>query len=333
MPGDLQTITAQELLERPLEGVNWLVEGLIAVGLVVLAGTPKVGKSWFAALMALCVSTGEPFLDHATKQADVLYLCLEDTFPRILQRLFHLTDAANDRLHFAVMAEKLQSGLMGQLERFVKEHPGTRLVIIDTLQTVRNASNDNAYAADYGGLGLLKCFADDHGIAMVLVHHTRKMSDSSNVFNMVSGSNGIMGTADETMVLAKSNFFDGKATLSVTGRDVDLAEYKLAFRDCRWELIEQTSRDELEERDVPASVLTVLDFIANRAGSWEGTPSQLIAEAGITDVKANVMTKYLNEHSTFLRERGVAYSFRRTSSARLITLTKLEAQQPPATLF
>lgn len=323
MPGDLETVTAQELLERPLEGISWLIEGLLAVGLIVLAGTPKVGKSWFAALLGLCVSTGQPFLEHATAQAEVLYLCLEDTFPRIQQRLFHLTDAANEKLHFAVMADKLQNGLVGQLERFVAQHPDTKLVIVDTLQTVRNATNDNAYAADYGDLRMLKRFADEHGLAVLLIHHTRKMSDSSNVFNMVSGSNGIMGSADETMILAKGNFFDGKATLSVTGRDVDLAEYKLAFRDCRWELIEQTSRDELEERDVPAAVLTVLDFMSNRAGNWEGTATQLIDEAGVTDVKSNVLAKFLNEHSAFLHERGTKYDYRRTSTARLITLTKI----------
>lgn len=323
MPGDLETVTAQELLERPLEGISWLIEGLLAVGLIVLAGTPKVGKSWFAALLGLCVSTGQPFLEHATAQAEVLYLCLEDTFPRIQQRLFHLTDAANEKLHFAVMADKLQNGLVGQLERFVAQHPDTKLVIVDTLQTVRNATNDNAYAADYGDLGMLKRFADEHGLAVLLIHHTRKMSDSSNVFNMVSGSNGIMGSADETMILAKGNFFDGKATLSVTGRDVDLAEYKLTFRDCRWELIEQTSRDELEERDVPAAVLTVLDFMSNRAGNWEGTATQLIDEAGVTDVKSNVLAKFLNEHSAFLHERGTKYDYRRTSTARLITLTKI----------
>lgn len=323
MPRDLETVTAQELLERPLEGISWLIEGLLAVGLIVLAGTPKVGKSWFAALLGLCVSTGQPFLEHATAQAEVLYLCLEDTFPRIQQRLFHLTDAANEKLHFAVMADKLQNGLVGQLERFVAQHPDTKLVIVDTLQAVRNATNDNAYAADYGDLGMLKRFADEHGLAVLLIHHTRKMSDSSNVFNMVSGSNGIMGSADETMILAKGNFFDGKATLSVTGRDVDLAEYKLAFRDCRWELIEQTSRDELEERDVPAAVLTVLDFMSNRAGNWEGTATQLIDEAGITDVKSNVLAKFLNEHSAFLHERGTKYDYRRTSTARLITLTKI----------
>lgn len=332
MPGDLETVTAQELLERPLEGISWLIEGLLAVGLIVLAGTPKIGKSWFAALLGLCISTGKPFLEHATIQAEVLYLCLEDTFPRIQQRLFRLTDGANDKFHFAVMADKLQNGLIGQLERFMVKHPETKLVIVDTLQTVRSATNDNAYAADYGDLGMLKRFADDHGLAVLLVHHTRKMSDSSNVFNMVSGSNGIMGSADETMILAKGNFFDGKATLSVTGRDVDLAEYKLAFRDCRWELIEQTSRDELEERDVPSAVLTVLDFMANRAGNWEGTATQLIDEAGMTDVRTNVLAKFLNEHSAFLHERGVKYGYRRTSTARLITLTKTEDAQP-ATLL
>lgn len=332
MPGDLETVTAQELLERPLEGISWLIEGLLAVGLIVLAGTPKVGKSWFAALLGLCVSTGQPFLEHATAQAEVLYLCLEDTFPRIQQRLFHLTDAANEKLHFAVMADKLQNGLVGQLERFVAQHPDTKLVIVDTLQTVRNATNDNAYAADYGDLGMLKRFADEHGLAVLLIHHTRKMSDSSNVFNMVSGSNGIMGSADETMILAKGNFFDGKATLSVTGRDVDLAEYKLAFRDCRWELIEQTSRDELEERDVPAAVLTVLDFMSNRAGNWEGTATQLIDEAGVTDVKSNVLAKFLNEHSAFLHERGTKYDYRRTSTARLITLTKIVGADPQPVL-
>ena len=141
---------------------------------------------------------------------------------------------------------------------------------------------------------------------------------------MVSGSNGIMGAADETMILAKSNFFDGKATLSVTGRDVDLAEYKLAFRDCKWELVEQTSREELEERDVPAAVLTVLDFMAGRAGNWEGTATQLIDEAGVDDARGNVLAKYLNEHSAFMRGRGVVYGCRRTSTARLISLSKVE---------
>ena len=258
----IETISAQELLEMPLEQVRWLVEGIITTGLTLLAGSPKVGKSWFSLLLALCVSEGKTFLDHATEKGEVLYLCLEDTFPRIQQRLFHLTDEASNRLHFAVMANKIKDGLVIQLKQQLKLHPELRLVIIDTLQTVRNPANTNsdAYAADYGDLGTLKAFADENSLCLVLVHHTRKMRDETNVFNMVLGGNGLMGTADTTLVLVKENFFDDSATLSVTGRDVDLAEFKVEFVDCRWTLIEQTSKEELEEREIPSSVLMVIEL-------------------------------------------------------------------------
>ena len=323
MPGELEVRSAQDLLVSPLEGVAWLVEELITTGLVVLAGTPKVGKSWFCLCLGLCVSLGTTFLDHATECADVLYLCLEDQYGRIQSRLFHLVDEANDNLRFAIMADKLNNGLILQLEKYLETYPRTKLIIVDTLQKVRVASGDNVYAADYQDVGLLKSFADKPGICVLLVHHTRKMGDEANIFNTISGSNGIIGAADECLMLTKDAMFDDKATLSVTGRDVDLAEYKLAFRDCRWHLIEQTSREELREREVPTCVLTVLDFMATRPGAWEGTATQLIEDAGLVDATPAVLAKRLNEHHAFLAERGVEYGFHRTATARLITLAHI----------
>lgn len=324
MSGELEVRSAQDLLDSPLASVTWLVEELIPTGLVVLAGTPKVGKSWFS--LGLSVSTGQPFLEHATERSGVLYLCLEDTYARIQNRLFHIVDIANDDLQFAIMANKLNGGLIMQLERYLASHPATRLIIVDTLQKVRATIGDSVYASDYQDVGLFKAFADKHGLCVLLVHHTRKMADEANVFNTISGSNGILGAADECLLLAKDAMFDGKATLSITGRDVDLAEYKLAFTDCRWHLIEQTSREELREREVPACVLTVLDFMAARPGAWEGTATQLIDDAGLTDATPAVLAKRLNEHRAFLVERGVEYGFRRTATARLITLTHAHNQ-------
>lgn len=323
MPGELEVRSAQDLLDSPLANITWLVEELIPTGLVVLAGTPKVGKSWFCLWLAICVSTGQAFLDHATERAGVLYLCLEDTFGRIQNRLFHLVDVANDDLRFAIVADKLNNGLTVQLERYVSAQPTTRLVIIDTLQKVRVATGDSVYASDYQDIGLLKAFADKNGLCILLVHHTRKMGDEANIFNTISGSNGILGAADECLLLAKDAMFDGKATLAITGRDVDLAEYKLAFNDCRWQLVEQTSREELREREVPSCVMSVLDFMATRPGTWEGTATQLIADASLADATPAVLAKRLNEHRTFLAERGVEYGFRRTSTARLITLANI----------
>ena len=323
MPGELEVRSAQDLLVSPLEGVAWLVEELITTGLVVLAGTPKVGKSWLSLDLSVSVSTGQPFLDHATERSGVLYLCLEDTYGRIQNRLFNIVDDANDDLQFAIMADKLNGGLIMQLERYLASHPATRLIIVDTLQKVRVATGDSVYASDYQDVGMLKAFADKHSLCVLLVHHTRKMGDEANVFNTISGSNGILGAADECLLLAKDAMFDDKATLSVTGRDVDLAEYKLAFNDCRWHLIEQPSREELREREVPACVLSVLDFMATCPGAWEGTATQLIEAAGLVDATPAVLAKRLNEHRAFLAERGVEYGFHRTATARLITLVHI----------
>ena len=93
-------------------------------------------------------------------EGDVLYLCLEDTFCRIQDRLFRLTDEASGRLHFAVASCKLSDGLIVQLEDYLKDYPDSRLIVIDTLQKVRTASKDNAYASDYGDISLIKDFAD-----------------------------------------------------------------------------------------------------------------------------------------------------------------------------
>ena len=106
------------------------------------------------------MSEGRPLWELSTTPGDVLYLCLEDTFYRIQDRLFRLTDEASERLHFAVASCKLTDGLVGQLEEYLKERPDTRLIVIDTLQKVRTASKDNAYANDYGDISLLKNFAD-----------------------------------------------------------------------------------------------------------------------------------------------------------------------------
>ena len=332
MPEELQSITAQELLLKPMKPRSWIIQDFLPTGETVLAGTPKVGKSWLVFDLALCVSKGEPFFGHETNEAGVLYLCLEDTYNRVQQRLFLLTETANDNLHFVRSSEGLQSGLLDQLEMFVSRFPETRLIIVDTLQMIRgngSADNSNSYASDYSDMRSIKQFADEKDIALVLVHHTRKMRDPFNVFNDVSGTNGIMGSADETMILWKSNFFDDKATLSITGRDVSLAEYKLLLKDFRWTLVEVSGRDAIEERATPDAVLSVLEFMKNKEGGWEGTAGQLLTEAGLSEsqIKGNILSKQLNQYSAFLASRGLVYDTHRTSNARIITLTKTAPEE------
>ena len=173
----LQTIDADTLQSTAYEPVSFVVDDLLPQGLHLLAGAPKIGKSWLALWLCLCAAQGKPLWTFATRPCEVLYLCLEDSFQRIQSRLFDLTEDAPPTLHFAVMSQQLHNGLVEQIEQFLKEHPKTRLIVIDTLQRIRTAGNDaNPYASDYRDIGVLKALADKYRIAILLVHHLRKKS-------------------------------------------------------------------------------------------------------------------------------------------------------------
>ena len=319
--GKLQTVTDDTLLYKPLEKPLFVVDGLLPTGLTLFCGSQKIGKSWLMLKLCLCVSQGVPFWGLPTRTGDVLYLCLEDTFCRIQDRLFRLTDEASGRLHFAVASGRLTDGLIGQLEDFVRTVPDSRLVVIDTLQKIRTASKDNAYASDYGDISLIKEFADRHALAVIAVHHIRKQNDN-DVFNKVSGTTGLTGSADATFVLEKETRASDTARLYVTGRDTPYQEFTLRFRDCSWELVERKTQEQIAAEEIPPVLFRLVSFMQDRT-DWSGTATELLAAMDETDTAPTVITKLLNEyHATYLRENNLRYDYRRTRMGRRIVLTK-----------
>ncbi|MEY8326976.1 AAA family ATPase [Lachnospiraceae bacterium 54-11] len=317
----LQTVNADTLLYEPLEKPSFVVDGLIPTGLILFCGSQKIGKSWLMLKLCLCVSQGIPLWDMPTREGDVLYLCLEDTFCRIQDRLFRLTDEASERLHFAVASDKLSDGLIVQLEDYLKEYPDSRLIVIDTLQKVRTASKDNAYASDYGDISLIKDFADRHSLAVIVVHHIRKQNDS-DVFNKVSGTTGLTGSADATFVLEQENRASNAAKLYVTGRDTPYQEFTLRFRDCSWELVERKEQEQIERESMPDILFRLVKFMQGRE-EWTGTATELLEQMGETGMPPNIMTKRLNEYrASFLSENNIRYGYHRKKGCREISLTR-----------
>jgi len=174
----LITVDGRTLMDRPLEPPNFVVDTLISQGLHILAGSPKVGKSWLALWLAVTVAKGESVWNMTTRQGTTLYLCLEDSVLRIQNRLFEITEDAPDSVHFCTECALIGQGLEEQVDAFVAAHPDTVLVIIDTLQMVRPV-HDATYANDYRDLSVLKRLADKHGIAILLIEH-----DMSLVMNV-----------------------------------------------------------------------------------------------------------------------------------------------------
>ena len=140
----------RELYETAYESKPPLIDGLLYPGTYLLAGAPKLGKSFLVAQLAYHISTGTPLWDYPVRKGTVLYLALEDDNQRLQNRMYQMFDMAiADQLYFATRARQLGNGLDKQLERFVREHPDTKLIIIDTLQKIREIGGEAySYARD-----------------------------------------------------------------------------------------------------------------------------------------------------------------------------------------
>ena len=219
-PSYLATMTMSQLYDTVYESRLPIIDGLLYPGTYLFVGAPKVGKSFLMAQIAYHVSTGQALWNYSVHAGTVLYLALEDDYRRLQERLSRMFGVeGTDTLYFATCAKQLGAGLYEQLTRFVSEHRDTRLSIIDTLQKIREASGDRySYASDYEMIGQLKHFADQTGIALLLVHHTRKQQ-ADDKFDMISGTNGLLGAADGAFVLQKEKRTGNTAVLEVSGRD------------------------------------------------------------------------------------------------------------------
>lgn len=320
--GKIQLIDAEALYYKPLEHPKMLIDGVLSDGLAIMAGDSKIGKSWMVLWMCLQISKGEPVWGLPTRKTDVVYLALEDREWRVQQRMQDLTDTPPDNLHFGFSCGQLGAELESQIEDVLKDYPSTGLLFIDTLQMVRDnvSSKVNAYAQDYKDLSSLKKIADNHGICIFVVHHTRKERDGGNIFNDMTGSTGIMGVADTGMILRKDDRFGDNATLCITGRDVEEKKLKMQMRGVKWEITEELSADDLRKERIPDFVFKVVDFLFEHR-KFEGTVSELLAAVGNTELKPNVASKYLTRfYSEVFAPMGITYEYRKTAAARIICL-------------
>ena len=219
-PHYLHTITMTELYQTAYQSRPPIIDGLLYAGAYILAGAPKIGKSFLVAQIAYHVSIGRKLWDFEVHQGTVLYLALEDDYQRIQSRMFMMygvDDTPN--LHFATVAGRIGNGLDEQLENFVREHSNTKLIIIDTMQKIREVGGEAySYASDYEIIGRLKQFADKYCICVLTVHHTRKQP-AGDSFEMISGTTGLLGCADGSLLMQKKKRTALEATIDVVGRD------------------------------------------------------------------------------------------------------------------
>lgn len=327
----LDSISALELERKDIPPIRWIVDGLLPQGLTILAGAPKAGKSWLSLDICLSVAKAEPFWGKETYPfpGQVIYLALEDSERRLKSRMKTLLsdEAAPGNLHFVTEAPTINGGLSEQLEQLFDWKPDTSLVIIDTLGKIRQASKLDGYQKDYSDLTQLKRLADAQNCGIVAVHHLRKMP-GSDPFDRISGTNGILGSADTALVLTRERQ-SSEGRLFVTGRDLEETQYVLKFSDnCHWEMISSDGEQYDFLHDPIVRFISQLEYFQGTANELtldylsfcktEGLPH------GLADTKQSIsFSRRLNSIKGDLWRCRKKISTFHTNRGSLITISSL----------
>ena len=217
-PGIVVT-SAVDLQNADLPPTVFLITDILPDGTSIISAASKIGKSWMVLDMGLCIAAGDPFMNKPTVKCGVLYLALEDSLSRLQDRMNKILGGRTPPAGFlfATEAPTLDNGLLDKLDRILNQFPETKLIIIDTLQKIRGRAlpRESSYEQDYREMGEVKSHMDKNGVSVLFVHHNRKMKDEDDPFNMISGTNGIMGAADTIWAIIKGKRSDNEATLTV----------------------------------------------------------------------------------------------------------------------
>ena len=326
--GGLQTISMTELYDTVYPPRTPVVDGFLYGGTYLFVGAPKVGKSFFMGQLAYHVAMGIPLWEYPVHRGTVLYLALEDDYARLQRRLSRMFGVGcADNLFFATKAKTWKEGLDRELEGFFKEHTDVKLVIIDTLQKVREIGGEKySYFSDYEIVAKLKAFSDQYGVCLLVVHHTRKL-ESEDSFDMISGTNGLLGAADGAFIMQKKKRTDNTAVMDIVGRDQPDQELTIEFdrERCIWKF--KKAETELWKQPPDPLLEAVNEFLTEDRKEWEGTATELLKQLPDMQFPANVLSRKLNVvNSRLLNEYGIFYDSKRGHERKII-LKRLEPEE------
>ncbi|MEB3287707.1 MAG: bifunctional DNA primase/polymerase [Vampirovibrionales bacterium] len=244
------TISAKDLMNTEFSPLRWAIANLLPVGLTVLGGRPKQGKSWMAFSIALAVANGDKALGcYQTQKGDVLYLALEDSLQRLQTRLMILKEHDEDvpnTLHFACQWRDHENGGIDDLGHWLDNHPDARLIIIDTWVKFCASSRSrkgNDYVEESKALAKIQQFALQRNISVVVIHHNRKPSANSQTgdpIDEILGTTAFTGIPDTIWGLKRPRTED-IGELSVISRDLEDRFESLSFdqKTCLWTALEE----------------------------------------------------------------------------------------------
>lgn len=336
----LNTVGGEDLLQMHLPPQQFIVEGLLPVGLAMIVGATKTGKSFLTLQLCLAVSQGEPLWNYPTKKGHVLYLALEDPWTRLQKRVLSMKGTASNFLQLSIDSETINKGLIEQIDDFLRQYPDTVLVAVDTFQHIRDNEikrGVSIYAHEYEELMALQRYALKNRIVILLVHHSNK-AKNSDPYEAASGTMGITAALDTYLFIRKLKRSDTKAMLHISGRDVGEKEFVIEKDDSGlWRMVQGDEQQEEFSRTVAAVGHYLNGHVWKVAGErkmYRTTPVCLVEDmitSGIEqarDLNPMNIKKDLNANADQLAKLGIRFDGSyRTGKERFLTFYPIEKKK------
>ena len=343
-------ISAADLLEMDVpDPVAYVGVGeevpLLCEGTCILSAKPKCGKSWLALAMCIAMANGEDFLGYHTKRCRTLYLDLESDLSIRKKRLVKAL-AGHDipkNFDFIGTAKTLDTGILTQIDNYLKDYPDTGLIVIDVFEKIRTAAinlKESDYSHAYRDLTPLNELAAKYHISIVVVSHNRKAIDPEDPFANILGSTGLQAAVTQMIVLQKRRS-EGIIQLFAQGRTLD-GEINLGTKlDAgQWSVVEgANSADREKERllqeymesPIRRGVLAIMD----KNSMWKGRCSSIIDDAvqcgiAITDT-AKAVGGFLHKHQARMLEvDGIKLQIiQHGTASKVYKLTHIDTDMEP----
>jgi hypothetical protein len=275
----IETISADEILKTDWPAPVWAVPGLLPVGLSILAGAPKMGKSWLALQIALAVAAGGVALGQRVERGPILYLALEDPPRRLKERMNKQRwpmGLAADFLTVGTFMDRigdLRNGGGKRLTQKIYERE-YRLVVIDTLSRAISGKQNEAEEMTAWLTPVQEIAHAQNAAILMIDHHRKGKSEDMDAVTDVLGSTAKGAMCDTILGLYRERGKAG-AHLALTGRDVEekIFDLRMDWLTGCWQLDtsnmteEQSELLKLLESIGPATVSDLASAINRNAGT------------------------------------------------------------------
>ena len=250
----LPILSANEILSTVWPEPVWAVPGLLPAGLTLLAGAPKIGKSWLSLQLAKAIASGGTFLEVPVERGPVLICALEDPPRRLKSRMNVMNWPPNLMVDFITIPRTNEPGWSmenggGEILAQTILEKGYRLVVIDTLSRAIPDDQQDVQAMTRA-LTPLQEMAHQVNCAVMLNDHHRKAGGiNPDVIADILGSTAKGAMADTVWSLYRERGKNG-AKLAVTGRDIEEHTLQLEFdaTTCNWRNLGNTSSLNVTDR-------------------------------------------------------------------------------------